>query len=62
MLPGEDVEVEVHYDCCVTAQYPLSAARLAGEHLDLQLGEKHTDCLAKEKCGIDSGCAPSGCC
>ncbi len=26
---------------------------IAGPKLDLQLGEKHTDCLAKEKCGID---------
>lgn len=63
VLPGEDLDIEVEYDCCVTTQYPLSAAHLAGEHVDLQLGEKHTDCLAKEKCGIDSsGYASSGCC
>ncbi|MGH8094943.1 MAG: DUF6428 family protein [Chthoniobacterales bacterium] len=62
VLPSEDLEVEVEYDCCVTAQYPVAEARRAGQHLDLQLGEKHTDCLAKEKCGIDSGCGTSGCC
>lgn len=61
VLPGEDVEVEVEYDCCVTAQSPLAEARLPGNH-ELRLDEKHTDCLAKESCGIDSGCAPSGCC
>ncbi|MDQ3199030.1 MAG: DUF6428 family protein [Verrucomicrobiota bacterium] len=62
VLPGEEMEVEVEYDCCVTAQYPLAEARLAGDFLELRLGEKHTDCLAKESCGIDSDCAPSGCC
>jgi hypothetical protein len=40
--------------------------------LTLQLGTKHTDCLAKEKCGVapeaateparESCCAGSGCC
>ncbi|MBA3608801.1 MAG: hypothetical protein H0W43_09905 [Chthoniobacterales bacterium] len=62
VLPGEDLDVEVEYDCCVTAQYQVADAHVAGPNLDLQLGEKHTDCLAKEKCGIDSGCATSGCC
>lgn len=62
ILPGDDLEVEVEYDCCVTAQYPIASAQFAGEHLDFQLAAKHTDCLAKEKCGIDSGCATTGCC
>jgi len=62
VLPGDDLEVEVEYDCCVTAQYPIRDAHLTGEHLDFQLEAKHTDCLAKEKCGIDSGCETAGCC
>lgn len=57
VLPPDDLEVEVEYDCCVVAQYPIAGVAVAGEHLELQLGEKHTDCLAKEKCGIDGhGC------
>ena len=56
ILPGDDLEVEVEYDCCVTAQYPIANAQATGERLDFQLAAKHTDCLAKEKCGIDSGC------
>ena len=60
VLPHDDLEVEVEYDCCVVAQYPIATAELNGEHIDLQLGEKHTDCLAREKCGIDGeGCAPA---
>lgn len=62
VLPSEDVEVEVEYDGCVTAQYPLRSAHFAGETVDLQLEAKHTDCLAKEKCGINSGGETSGCC
>jgi hypothetical protein len=62
VLAGDDLEVEVEYDCCVTAQYPIRNAQFTGKHLDLQLEARHTDCLAKEKCGIDSGCETSGCC
>ncbi|MDQ6809628.1 MAG: DUF6428 family protein [Verrucomicrobiota bacterium] len=57
VLPHDDLEVEVEYDCCVVAQYPIATAKLAGEFIELRLGEKHADCLAKEKCGIDGrGC------
>ncbi len=74
VLPGDDLEVEVEYDCCVTAQYPIASAQTSGEHLDFQLEARHTDCLDKEKCGIESGCcgaeaeaeaataATTGCC
>lgn len=62
VLPHDDLDVEVEYDCCVVAQYPIAAAKFTGEDIELQLGEKHTDCLAKEKCGIDSGCETSACC
>ena len=57
LLPHDDLEVEVEYDCCVVAQYPIASAEVNGEYIELQLGEKHADCLAKEKCGIDGeGC------
>ncbi|MFN2475683.1 MAG: DUF6428 family protein [Chthoniobacterales bacterium] len=71
VLPHDDLEVEVEYDCCVVAQYPIANAKYAGEHIEIQLGEKHTDCLAKQQCGIDGeGCsagaetdgAAVGCC
>ena len=70
ILPGDDLEVEVEYDCCVTARYPIASAQFADGRLDFQLEAKHTDCLAKERCGIEtSGCgcseepaAASACC
>ncbi len=60
VLPHEDLDVEVEYDCCVVAQYPVAAAQVANDRLEIQLGEKHTDCLAKERCGIEgASCAPT---
>ena len=60
ILPHDDVPVEIEYDCCVVAQYPIARAALKGEHIEIQLGKKHTDCLAKAKCGIDGqGCGSS---
>jgi len=54
VLPHDDLEVEVEYDCCVVAQYPIASAAFSGEHIEIQLGEKHTQCLAKTRCGLDA--------
>ncbi len=65
LLPHENLEVEVEYDCCVISQYPIKASEVSGEHLDFHLASKHTDCLAQELCGIgpDIGdCTSTGCC
>ena len=62
VLPSGDLEVEVEYDCCVTAQYPIRSAHVSAKHLDLQLEARHTDCLAKEECGIDSDCCVTTTC
>jgi hypothetical protein len=60
VLPHDDLEVEVEYDCCVVAQYPIATAEFVNGGIDIQLAEKHTACLAKEPCGIDGeGCAPA---
>lgn len=55
VLPHDELPVEVEYDCCVVAQYPIASAELR-EFIEIQLGQKHTDCLAKQKCGVDEGC------
>ena len=49
VLPHDQLEVEVEYDCCVVAQYPVSEAKPSGEHLDLILGKRRTQCLAQER-------------
>ena len=55
VLPENNLDVEVEWDCCVTSQYPIQAFTQSGEYLDFKLATKHTDCLAKEKCGIGDG-------
>jgi hypothetical protein len=67
VLPHDQIEVEVEYDCCVVAQYPVSEVKLAGGHLDVILGKRHTQCLAQERqkdagVAVDACCAPGAAC
>jgi hypothetical protein len=65
VLPHDQLDVEVEYDCCVVAQYPITETRSVGEHLDLILGSKRTQCLARERARIEAAsscCAVAGCC
>jgi hypothetical protein len=57
ILPGDDLEVEVEWDCCVVSQYPIASGRAVADRLEFQLAAKHTDCLAKQKCGCESEAA-----
>jgi hypothetical protein len=59
ILPGDDLEVEVEWDCCVISQYPIASGWAVADRLEFQLASKHTDCLAKEKCGCESDAAAS---
>ena len=64
VLPHDQLEVEVEYDCCVVAQYPIKAVKRAGEHLDLILGKRQTQCLAQERRKAAETCCESAtaCC
>jgi hypothetical protein len=64
ILPGEDLEVEVEWDCCVISQYPISATRVSPDEIEFQLAAKHTACLAKKECDCELESTPSraGCC
>jgi Family of unknown function (DUF6428) len=54
ILPNDDLEVEVEWDCCVISQYPIAAARAVEDRLEFQLRSSHTACLARQKCGCES--------
>ena len=57
VLPHDDLEVEVEYEDCSVSQYPIAGGEPAGDLLLFTLGERHTDCLDKEKCGLQGeGC------
>jgi hypothetical protein len=50
--------VEVEYEDTVVSQYPLAAAEPTPSGLLFHLGDKHTACLAPDKCGVGG----TGCC
>ncbi|PQV65151.1 hypothetical protein B1R32_102159 [Abditibacterium utsteinense] len=77
-LPPEDLELEIEYESAQISQYPVAGAEVSDQFVTLQLGAKHTACLAPELCIVPApksgaialemapsnacGCGPSGCC
>jgi hypothetical protein len=49
-LETEEIDVDVEHEVGVITQFPLESAKPSIDALLLQLGERHTACLAKEKC------------
>lgn len=67
LIPSDDLEVEIEYENCVISQYTVDDVSAADGRVVFQLGDKHTDCLAKEACGIATAARPgasasAGCC
>jgi hypothetical protein len=65
LLKSGDLPVEVEYEDGVVAQYPVSDAEVTPAGVLLHLGTKHTDCLAKDRCGVGetaTACSPAGGC
>ncbi len=64
ILGGEDLPVELEYEACNVVQLRVVAITSEAGRLVIQLGGKHTDCLAKDLCLPSAGtCQPgSGCC
>lgn len=67
----EDLDVEFEYEDKAISQYPVDNYAVTEQAVVLNLGNKHTDCLAKESCLpslpmaagtiVGCGCGP-GCC
>lgn len=64
VFPHEDLPVEIEYENPVISQFPVKTAEVSGDELIFQLGTKHTDCRAKERCSSepDPARAASPCC
>ena len=63
LLPTGDLPVEVEYEGCVLSQYAVAAGEATPGRIRLRLEDKHTDCLAKEACGLTpAGACGPGCC
>jgi hypothetical protein len=50
LLETDDLDVEVEYEAPFIAQFPLSTVEPKDDSLWVQLGTKHTACLAEDKC------------
>lgn len=57
VVPSDDLPVEIEYEACAISQYPVAEVTIEASEITITLEEKHTDCLAKESCGVEaSGC------
>jgi hypothetical protein len=65
VIPTADLDVDVEYDCCVVAQYPIAEAAPDGDHLNLILQRGRTQCRAHERRDSEAAapcCATSAAC
>lgn len=61
ILGDEDLPVELEYETCNVVQLVVASVKQEPDRLVIQLGSKHTDCLAKELC-LPAGSAAGKCC
>ncbi len=54
LLPDSSLPVEVEYEATVISQFSLSSSEVDSGGIVFHLESKHTDCLAKESCGLES--------
>jgi hypothetical protein len=59
VVPSATLDVNVEYDGCVVAQYPIAGATPDGEHLNLILQRGWTQCRARER--REGAIAANGC-
>ena len=65
VIPTANLDVDVEYDCCVVAQYPIANAKRDGEHLNLILRRGRTQCRVRERRQSETAatcCATSAAC
>jgi hypothetical protein len=60
ILPNGELPVELEYEAPVISQFSISGSKVAPDAIVFQLANKHTDCLAKESCGLEGGSCGTG--
>jgi Family of unknown function (DUF6428) len=56
IIPSDEIEVEFEYAEGAVSQYGTASVVLAKGSSTIALEHKQTDCLAREACGLESGC------
>ena len=66
---SDELPLELEYEACNVSQFAVVAVEQEAERFVVRLGGKHTDCLAKDRCGATpagaaegQGCCASGGC
>jgi hypothetical protein len=62
VVPSDGLDVEVEYEDQVISQYTVESSVEERGLLEFALGARHTDCLAREACGIEEGCCGGSSC
>ncbi|MGL6076407.1 MAG: DUF6428 family protein [Fimbriiglobus sp.] len=65
LLKSVDLPVEIEYDNGTISQFPVAGAEITPAGVLFHLGNKHTACLAPDRCGVPTttaGCGTTGCC
>jgi hypothetical protein len=64
ILPSDELSVEVEFEAPYISQFPIESANPEDDAIVFRLTVKHTDCLAKEQCGLESSpcCSTEGGC
>ncbi len=52
VLLADELEVDVEHEVGFITQFPLDAIEVANNELIFHLNERHTACLAMDKCGV----------
>ena len=58
LLTDSELPVEMEYEAPVISQFSVGGSEVDSEGIVFHLENKHTDCLAKESCGLEG----SSCC
>jgi hypothetical protein len=66
LFDNQQIPIEIEYEQGVLSQYPLQSIQIDDGGLVFQVDNKHTACLAPDKCRVDlnvvSACNQPGCC
>jgi hypothetical protein len=58
VLETEDIDVDVEHELQFVSQFPVETIEQSDSEILLKLAERHTACLAQDKCGMPPKAAP----
>jgi hypothetical protein len=61
VVSKDELDVEVEYEDAAISQYVVASFEREPAGLVFKLAAKHTDCLAREACGLESLCCADDC-